>query len=210
MTENNRIEPSPRSNAGVFVTIGIALALILAWVLLVRPEVSLKEATHRPGVGQPLPLLELQPLTGTTQGISLEDLRGKVALIDFWGPWCGYCVQEFPHLIELWDRNRENPEFAFISVSCDGQMPDNIPKLRSDTLAFLQKHETAIPTYVDLNGASRTMLQTVMQAPSFGYPTTVLLDRNGVIRAIWLGYEPGYEHQMEQLVSQALSETASK
>jgi hypothetical protein len=43
----------------------------------------------------------------------------------------------------------------------------------------------------------------------FGYPTTVLLDRAGIIRALWIGYESGYENQMEQLVSQLLAEKST-
>jgi cytochrome c biogenesis protein CcmG, thiol:disulfide interchange protein DsbE len=206
MSEENRSHPEQRSNIGLWITLAVVGSLLIAWVFLVRPEISLKQATERPGVGQPLPMLELQPLTGTTEGISLADLHGKVVLIDFWGPWCGFCVQEFPHLVELWDKNRDNPQFAFISVSSDGSMRDNVPELRSDTEAFLRRRSATIPTYVDPEGGSRKMLMSVMGVSGFGYPTTVLLDRAGVIRAIWLGYEPGFEQQMEKLVSELLNE----
>ncbi len=190
------------------MTFAIGILLIVGWLVFLRPPVNLKQATERPGVGQPLPLLELQPLTGTTAGISLGDLRGKVTLINFWGPWCGFCIQEFPHLVELWDKNRDNPQFAFISVSSDGSMHDDVADLRSKTEAFMRQRAATFPTYVDLEGANRKMLMSVTGADGFGYPTTVLLDRQGIIRALWLGYEPGYEQQMGQMVSKLLNEKA--
>ena len=39
-----------------------------------------------------------------------------------------------------------------------------------------------------------------------GYPTTLLLDRRGVIRAVWVGYRPGLETEMERHISMLLEE----
>jgi hypothetical protein len=38
----------------------------------------------------------------------------------------------------------------------------------------------------------------------FGYPATILLDAEGVIRAVWLGYDEGYEYDMETSVAELL------
>ena len=210
MTEAmGNFEPPRRSNLGTWITLAVIVSLFIAWVIFVRPEISLKQATERPGVGQPLPLFEVEPLTGATEGVSLPNLRGKVVLINYWGPWCHFCVQEFPHLLELWDKNRDNPEFAFVSVSSDGSMREGIAELKKSTEGFLSQRGTAMPTYVDPQGISRQVLISLMNR-GMGYPTTVLLDRDGVIRAIWQGYEPGYEQQMEQLVSQLLNGKSEK
>ena len=167
-------------------------------------------ATEYPGVGQPLPLLELQPLTGTSDGISIKDIRGKVTLINYWGPWCGFCIQEFPDLIHLWDNFRGNPDFQFLSVSSGGSPKEDITDLREQTQKFLNSREVTFPTYVDADGASRQMLMSLVDMDGFGYPTTVLLDRNAVIRAVWVGYIPGSEREMETVVSKLLAETSSE
>ncbi|HEY2826885.1 MAG TPA: TlpA disulfide reductase family protein [Pirellulales bacterium] len=186
--------------------IAVGAVLVVGWLKYYRPHLQLEEALHQAGVGQPLMALELQPLTGTTEGVSLESLRGKVTLINYWGPWCGFCVQEFPHLVELWDKNRGNPDFAFVSVSSAGKSQENVPEIKQQTEDFFKSRGAAFPTYVDPDGANRQVLASQTDMMGFGYPTTVLLDRGGVIRALWVGYQPGFERQMEQLVSQLLAE----
>ncbi len=211
LPEQPEYRPSPhRSHAGTVAVIVICAVIAATWLYYLRPRMQLDEALHQAGVGQPLPMLELQPLTGTTEGVSLQSLHGKVALVNYWGPWCGFCVQEFPHLVELWDKNRGNPEFAFVSVSSGGKMDEEVDKLREETQAFFKSRQAAFPTYVDPEGANRQILTSVADMVQFGYPTTFLLDRNGVIRALWIGYEPGYTNQMEQVLSQVLAEKAVK
>ncbi len=206
MREENQTELPRRSNFGLWITLAVVGSLLLAWVFLVRPEISLKQATERPGVGQPLPLLELQPLTGTTEGVSLADLRGKVVLINYWGTWCPPCQVEFPHMVELWDKYRGKPDFLFLSVSSTFADREDVAAVREVTAKFLQAKGTTMPTFIDADGASRATLAGILGRASLGYPTTLLLDRTGAIRAIWEGYQSGYEGQMEKLVSQLLNE----
>jgi cytochrome c biogenesis protein CcmG/thiol:disulfide interchange protein DsbE len=206
--DNNASNPIARQKSPLptWIIIGLGAVFIIVWVYFLRPRMQLDDAQHQAGVGMPLMTLELQPLTGTTDGVSLENLRGKVALVNYWGPWCGFCVQEFPHLVELWDRNRGNPEFAFVSVSSSGSSDENVPQLKRETEAFMKARGATFPTYVDQDGANRQLLGSIMGGRFGGYPTTILLDRKGVIRAVWLGYESGYERQMEQLVSKLLAD----
>jgi thiol-disulfide isomerase/thioredoxin len=205
---HNQASPVAPSRWGTWITIAVGAVLTLIWLMYLKPHIQLQDALNQPGVGQLLPALELQPLTGATEGMSLENIHGKVALINFWGPWCGFCLDEFPHLLELWDKNRGNPDFAFISVSASegGPSHEDVPKLRAETEKFLKSREATFPTYVDSDNVTRRMLSTATDMDGFGYPTTILLDRGGKIRALWLGYQPGFDQQMEQLVSQLLAE----
>lgn len=56
-----------------------------------RPAMSL--------VGQPAPAFDLPDLQG--RNVSLQSLRGKVVLLNFWATWCGPCVVEMPHMEKL-------------------------------------------------------------------------------------------------------------
>ena len=40
-----------------------------------------------------------------------------MTLVNFWGPWCPACGIEFPHLVELEEHFRTDPNFQFLSVS---------------------------------------------------------------------------------------------
>ncbi|NUQ66643.1 MAG: redoxin family protein, partial [Pirellulales bacterium] len=71
----------------------LAAALVLLLLLLVLvlylylPKIQSK-LEQRSGVGKRLPALELQPLAGAKEPVTLEELKGKVVLVNFWGTWC--------------------------------------------------------------------------------------------------------------------------
>ncbi len=209
MNDENSSGASPAKGTSSLVTWG-ALALaalaVLGWQLFLRPKLALEQATKNPAVGQALPVLELQPLTGTERGMSLENVRGKVTLVNYWGTWCPPCVEEFPHLVDLWDRYRGQDDFLLVSVSSTFDSREDVPAVRANTEQFLKRYGASLPTYIDADGASRQVLADLLGERGFAYPTTVLLDRAGSIRAVWLGYQRGYEGQMEKLVSKLLAE----
>ncbi|RMF87350.1 MAG: hypothetical protein D6741_20635, partial [Planctomycetota bacterium] len=74
----------------------------------------------------------------------------------------------------------------------------DVETLRQETTAFLRSQNLAFPTFADVDGKTR---EAVAQVAGFdGYPTTILLDKQGIIRRVWVGYSPGIEKQMEAAV----------
>ncbi|HIE38539.1 MAG TPA: redoxin domain-containing protein, partial [Anaerolineae bacterium] len=59
------------------------------------------QASGRPFAGQPAPDFTLSLLDGST--LALSDLRGQVAVINFWSTWCPPCEEEMPHLQAIWE-----------------------------------------------------------------------------------------------------------
>lgn len=177
--------------------------LIYLWYRPEQPRTGIGK-TH-PAVGRSLSLLELEPLTGDGQPIRLDDVRGKVVLINFWGTWCPPCRIEFPHMVNLQQQFHARDDFRLLSVSCgysiDSEEPD---ELRQQTLEFLRQQHADLPTYADPDGTTRIAMINSANLEGFGYPATILLDAEGVIRAVWLGYDDGYEYDMETSVAELL------
>jgi thiol-disulfide isomerase/thioredoxin len=161
------------------------------------------------GVGKPLTFLELEPLTGKPSRLTLPDLEDHVVLMDFWGTWCPPCRAELPHFAALRERFAGQEAFQLVAISYPafGQ-GDDAQSLRENTTALLKELKLDLPTYWDPGG---TTLSAVDQLIGFeGFPTTILFDRHGVIRAIWVGYRPGVETEIERYVDKVLSEEEMK
>src|SRR5262245_33076834 len=94
----------------------VALLLVLVVLLVWRyfgppgPDEAGNGKKH-PAVGTTFSAVSLQPLTGGSLPVTEAALPGKITVINFWGPWCGYCKTEFPHLVELEEHYRSRSDF---------------------------------------------------------------------------------------------------
>jgi thiol-disulfide isomerase/thioredoxin len=210
LSEEREIQTPPRSKVP-WMAIGVVL--VAAGVLTVAVRSRKHEPAefvpdpqmgpNHPAVGKRLEGLELQPLTGDPPPLATADLQGRVTLINFWGTWCPPCRVEFPHLAELERHLRSQADFRFVSVSCSNGIGSD-EHIAGLTSQFLKQQRADFPTYRDAGGASR--LAIAQTAGNFVYPTTLLVGRDGKIRALWLGYAPGVEQQMRKVALEVLAE----
>lgn len=114
----------------------------------------------------------------TSEGkyISLDDLRGKVVLLDFWGVWCLPCVESVPAMRSL---NKRYGREKFVTIGID--VRDDEATWR----AFTEKNEMVWPQYRDRNG----VVQRAFEVRAF--PTYILIDHEGIVRfrAVGTGLE---------------------
>lgn len=186
---------SPRSgNAGLFILLCVLAGLVIMLLAILLGPGRSGPATSHPWVGQPVPGAELQPLINAQSPINTDEFAGKVTLVNFWGPWCGPCLMEFPELLQIRERYADNPDFQLVAISCDGRwMPGQVQpfeeeteQLKHDSQLVLAQYNSDLPVYVDMNADLRRQL--VATSRQFGYPTNFLVGRDGMIKAVWVGY----------------------
>ncbi len=91
----------------------IALLLVLGAVGMAAYELSDSPLLPQDTAA---PAFELSRLEGGT--VKLEELRGKVVVLDFWATWCPPCNEEMPYLLKI-SREYEAKGVVFVAVSHD-------------------------------------------------------------------------------------------
>src|SRR6202008_5196956 len=134
-----------------------------------------KEVALVPGeIDSRLPDFTVTDLQG--RAVSSADLRGKVVLIDFWATWCQPCKKEMPGYQKLLDQY--GPQgFVVIGFKFD-TMQDT-----EDPVRFARK----IGVHYPLAVASDEL--KLKFGGIEGLPTTMLYDRQGMLRQKVIGFE---------------------
>jgi thiol-disulfide isomerase/thioredoxin len=125
------------------------------------------------------------------QGHSLSsaDLRGKVVLVDFWATWCQPCKKEMPGYQKLLDRYGSRG-FVVIGFKFD-TMRD-----MEDPLQFASKIGVRYRLAVGTDDLKQRF------GGIEGLPTTMLYDRQGILRTKVIGFE--YTDKIEQALKPLL------
>ena len=194
---------------GALLTVGGGIVLVVAGslaALFVLPGLiqGPLDLDGRGAVGRRLPDLRLQPLTGTDQPVALEDLAGQVAVVNFWGTWCPPCRMELPHIARLQETFGDRPDFRLLAVSCGPGGEEDLEELRANTAATLRQSGIEMPTYADPGFVTRRAFDAVDEFSV--YPTTFVMDRQGVIRGVWVKFDRRMPPAIEQLVARLLAE----
>jgi thiol-disulfide isomerase/thioredoxin len=169
--------------AGSSVTLSVVLA----------PRPSGDDILRMDLVGSPAPAwTNVTPLSGAPA--SLDKLRGKVVIVDFWASWCGPCRMLAPKLSALKDRLGAQG-LAVVGITTDDA---------ERAALFAERHQMRYGIVVDRSGDT-----------SRGYgigalPTMLVVDKKGVVREVFVGYEPAQDAKVEALVKALLAEPAPR
>ena len=132
--------------------------------------------------GKPAPAIEGTTLDGKTA--SLADLRGSPVIVNFWGPSCIPCRDEFP----LFSAKLE--EHADDGLVVLGVLMDDPPEPARD---FVAKYDASWPTVIDPDESIQDAYLTLAR------PTSYFIDGGGVLRSIQIGElrDEDFERQYE-------------
>lgn len=116
---------------------------------------------------------------GEDTDITLSDYRGKIVIVNFWGTWCGPCVQELPDFEKV-RASHENLEVIAVHsvLDKDGASQFLIDK-QWDKWGVNFVIDTGTPDYSDI--------YYLLGGRNGAYPRTLILDGEGVIRYVFEG-----------------------
>ncbi len=135
--------------------------------------------------------IEMADVSG--RPIRLQDLRGKVIIVDLWGTWCGPCRRVIPHLVKL--QKTHSQDLQVIGL-CNERTADTRAATRSLTGA-IEEFGINYPCILIDD-------KTTRKVPNFsGYPTMLFIDRTGKVRMSTVGVKP--EAYWDSLVAELIA-----
>jgi len=112
---------------------------------------------------------------GEGNAVTLESLRGKPVIVNFWATWCGYCVMEMPEFQAKYEAYGDQIHFMMIDVT------DGYQETQEAAAAFITENGFTFPVYYDLE---------LSAAAAYGVnamPVTYFIDADGNLVAYGQG-----------------------
>jgi cytochrome c biogenesis protein CcmG/thiol:disulfide interchange protein DsbE len=159
--------------------------------LLASACAGARPAAHAPSplVGRPAEVVA-EDLSG--RQVRVADAAGKVRVIDFWASWCDPCREQLPALDRL-AREHGPSGLEVYGVAFDED--------RAMVEAFLVHTPVSFPVLWDRGGERLSARFEITRLP-----TTLLVDRAGVVRSVHLGYDAAEGRKLEDEVRRLLAE----
>ncbi len=143
-------------------------------------------------MGAPAPELRGVEVAHGGVGPTLQSLRGRVVVLEFWATWCGACRALLPTL-NAWQERFGAAGGLVVSVTID-------PVL--DAARDAAELGMTYPVLADPGGATTQTYQ------AYALPTLFVIDRAGVVRDVSVGYDPARIAQIEATLERLVAEGA--
>lgn len=119
----------------------------------------------------------LSSLTG--ESVTLEKLKGKVVVLDFWATWCGPCKVSFPHLQKVYEKYKSKSDVLIYAVNTYERVTGDSRKQSVEK--FIKDNKYTFPVLMDTDVASTNGIQSI--------PTQFVIDKQGLIQFMNVGFE---------------------
>jgi thiol-disulfide isomerase/thioredoxin len=158
--------------SGVFRLAALVLSLASAGYVAAAPVLP-----------TPAPSWKLKDVDG--RPVTSDQFKGKVVVLDFWATWCPPCRTEIPGYVAL-QKKYATDGLVVVGVSMDTDGTAPVKKFIKD----FGINYTVVMGNDDIVGAF---------APIDGYPTTFIIDRDGLLRSKKLGRKPAADFERDVL-----------
>lgn len=136
---------------------------------------------------RPAGQLKLKDMTGGWH--KLDDYRGHVILVNFWGSWCHACVEEMPSLQRLNSRLKQEG-LVVLAV--------NVNQSKTAIQRFLQAMSLNLTVLQDSSGKQAKAWQVDY------FPSSFIIDKNLMLRFYAIGQVDWDDETMEKQLKELL------
>ena len=127
----------------------------------------------------------------------MQGYKGKVVVMDFWGSWCGPCKMELPYFEAMYQRYKNDPKVAFVSINWE--KTNDAMQHRTTAREFVEKNKYTFPVMYDHE-------QSAVQAYQIqGFPTVFTIDKTGVVRYVNIGFDPHVDLILEAQIQSLMN-----
>lgn len=120
--------------------------LVLTVCLLLGACQSKMEKLKSEMLDQPAPKFTMTDLKGNE--ISLDSLKGKTVIMDFWATWCGPCKESFPEMQKVVNKYQDNPNVVFFFVNT-WEKGKTLEQRKKEISQFIEKNEYSFHILLD-------------------------------------------------------------
>jgi len=129
--------------------------------------------------------------TQDNQIVSLSSLKGNPVLVNFWASWCKPCREEIPELIKLYKKYNDKG-FRLIGI--------NIDKDKQNAERFINHFQ------INYTVAFDSQMSAINEYKAVGMPSSFIIDKNGMIRAIIYGFSENKKQLIESKIAELIAE----